>query len=84
VESAIGLWQKVSDQAEIACYDGLSRARVTQIMKLLRLAPEIQNHILNLPKTSTLLAITERSLRPIALIANKEQVTEFKCLLDHQ
>jgi len=37
---------EIPDQAEIARQEGLSRARVTEIMSLLCLAPEIQDHIL--------------------------------------
>jgi ParB-like chromosome segregation protein Spo0J len=74
---------KVSDQAEIARYEGLSRARVTQIMSLLRLSPEIQDTILNLPKTNRQHSIiTERSLRPIAQLENqRQQVEAFKKLV---
>jgi hypothetical protein len=39
----------VKDYADIAKLSGLSRARVTQIMNLLLLAPEIQEAILDLP-----------------------------------
>jgi len=42
---------KVRDYAEIARLTGLTRARVTQIMNLNLLAPEIQEEILFLPKT---------------------------------
>ena len=41
----------------------LTRARMTQIMKLLDLAPEIQEQILFLPPIS---GLHERALRPIA------------------
>ncbi len=40
----------VKDQAEIARLGHVSRARVTQIMNLLNLAPEIQEEILFLPR----------------------------------
>jgi ParB-like chromosome segregation protein Spo0J len=70
---------RVSDQAEIARYEGLSRARVTQIMKPLNLAPEIQDHILNLPKTANRPPVTERALRQITLMENpKEQLDAFR------
>jgi len=39
---------EVASQAAIARREGLTRARVTQIMALLRLAPDIQQSILNL------------------------------------
>jgi hypothetical protein len=56
---------KIASQAEIARREGLSRARVTQIMGMLRLAPEIQETILAMPKVSCRPAITERALRSI-------------------
>jgi hypothetical protein len=40
----------VNDQAEIARLGNVTRARVTQIMNLLHLAPDIQEAILNLPR----------------------------------
>jgi hypothetical protein len=40
---------RIANQAEIACMEGVTRARVTQVMGLLRLAPEIREHILSLP-----------------------------------
>jgi ParB-like chromosome segregation protein Spo0J len=74
---------KVSDQAEIARREGLSRVRVTQIMSLLHLAPETQDYILSMPKTSRRPAITERSLRPITQIESyRKQNEAFSALLD--
>ena len=40
----------VRDQAELAQLGYVSRARVTQIMNLLHLAPDIQENILYLPR----------------------------------
>ena len=40
-------------------------ARVTQILGLLRLAPEIQHHILSMPDMVGTPSITERALRPV-------------------
>jgi len=39
----------VRDQVELARLVGVSRARVTQVMDLLRLAPDIQEAVLGLP-----------------------------------
>lgn len=45
----------------------LTRARLTQIMNLLCLAPDVQEEILFLPPTeSGRDAVTEKQLRPIA------------------
>jgi len=41
----------VADYAELAELGHVSRARITQIMNLLLLAPDIQEHILFLPRT---------------------------------
>ena len=57
----------VRDQAELAELGHVTRARVTQIMNLLHLAPDIQEDILFLPPvTSGHDPIAERHLRPIA------------------
>jgi hypothetical protein len=57
----------VKDQAELARLGHVSRARLTQIMNLLQLAPDIQEEILFLPPhMQGPKAVTERDLRPIA------------------
>ena len=57
----------VEDYAEIARFGHVTRARLTQIMNLLNLAPDIQEKILFLPcVTRGRDPITERQLRPIA------------------
>jgi hypothetical protein len=53
----------VADQAELARVGRVSRARVTQIMDLLNLAPAIQEQLLNLSGSAL---YSERSIRPIA------------------
>ena len=56
----------VRDQAEIAELGHVTRARVTQIMNLLHLAPDIQEEILHLPRVATGRdPVTERHLRTI-------------------
>ncbi len=61
----------VADQAELARLGHVSRARLTQVMNLLCLAPSIQEAILFLPLTERGRdVITERELRPIAAIAD--------------
>jgi len=42
---------EVKDYADLACLGMVSRARITQIMNLLLLAPDIQEAILFLPRT---------------------------------
>lgn len=58
---------QVADQAELARVGHVTRARLTQIMNLLQLAPDIQEEILFLPLTERGRdTVTERELRPIA------------------
>lgn len=62
---------EVRDLAEIARLGHVTRARVTQIMNLLHLAPDIQEAILRLPRVEAGRdPITERDLRPIAAIVD--------------
>ena len=57
----------VADQAELAKLGHVSRPRLTQIMNLLCLAPDIQEELLFLPAVERgREAVTERQLRPIA------------------
>lgn len=57
----------VRDYAELARLGHVSRARITQIMDLTLLAPDIQEAILRLPRTvSGRDPIRERHVRPIA------------------
>jgi hypothetical protein len=57
----------VTDQAELARLGHVTRARLTQIMNLLTLAPDIQEEVLFLPPTEKGRdAISERDCRPIA------------------
>ncbi len=57
----------VANFAEIAHVGHVTRARVTQIMNLLNLAPDIMDEILHLPPvTHGIDPISEHHLRPIA------------------
>lgn len=61
----------VRDQAEIAELGHVTRARLTQIMNLLHLAPDIQEEILHLPSiTKGRDPVTERHVRTIAAEMN--------------
>lgn len=56
----------VFDQAELAEIGHVTRARVTQIMNLLLLAPDIQEEILYLPRMKKGKdRVTEREIRPL-------------------
>lgn len=60
---------QVTDQAELARVGHVSRARLTQIMNLLYLAPDIQESLLFLPTINHGRGqIMERDLRPIVTI----------------
>ena len=62
---------EVRDLADIARLGHVTRARVTQIMNLLHLAPDVQEAILALPRVEQGRdPITERDLRPIAAIVD--------------
>jgi len=57
----------VADYAELARLSHVTRARITQIMNLLNLAPDIQEAILHLPLVeSGRDPIREHAIRPIA------------------
>jgi hypothetical protein len=57
----------MTDQAEVARAGCITRARATQIMNLLHLAPDIQEAILDMPPVSEGRdPVAERDLRPIA------------------
>lgn len=72
---------EASNQAAIARQEGITRARVTQVLGLLRLAPEIQEQVLSLPEMVRRPAITERALRPIAQLGDHhDQLARFQQL----
>ena len=61
----------VTDQAELSRLGHVTRARLTQIMNLLHLAPDIQEALLFLPRVERgKEPIQERQLRPIAAVAD--------------
>ena len=60
---------EIADQADLARLGNVSRARVTQIMNLLLLAPGIQAEILNWADTAAQPhGLSERTIRPLAQI----------------
>lgn len=69
---------QVKDQAEIARTAGITRARVTQIINLTQLAPDIQEAILDLePTTDHVPRFREREVRTIAITPNWEKQRWF-------
>lgn len=73
---------EVRDLADIARLGHVTRARVTQIMNLLHLAPDIQEAILFLPRVEEGRdPLTERDLRPIAALPDwRKQRTQWRAL----
>ena len=62
---------KVHNQSELASLAYVTQPRMTQIMNLLHLAPDIQEEILHLPPVDKGRdPITERYLRPITRLIN--------------
>ncbi len=74
---------EVKDRAELARIFGLSRARVTQILNLILLAPDIQEEILFMqrceesPRKSQI--FTERALRKFSRVTEWEKQRKLKC-----
>jgi hypothetical protein len=62
-----------TSQADLARKVGISRARVTQILRLLKLAPEVQKVVAALGDPLPSPIITERRLRSVINLPVKEQ-----------
>jgi hypothetical protein len=60
----------VADYADLARLGFVSRSRMTQIMSLLSLAPDIQEEILDVPADSS---VSEHAVRPICGILDWEE-----------
>jgi hypothetical protein len=62
---------EVADQADLARRGGVTRARLTQVMNLLLLAPDIQEEVLHLPRVAKGRdPVQLRHLQPVALTAS--------------
>lgn len=72
--------ETVGDYAELARLGRVTRARMTQIMQLRHLAPDIQEQILFLPHSQR---VNERNLRPVvSCIGWDEQRRLFRRIID--
>ena len=72
---------EIATKADIARHLGISRARVTQTLNVLKLAPEIQQHVLTLSEEETAF-FSERRLRPLTHIAQgHRQLEAFRQLV---
>jgi DNA-binding XRE family transcriptional regulator len=70
---------RVNTQAALARKLGISKARLTQIMNLLKLAPEIRSYIKDLDDPELLRYLNEKRLRKLTSIKNeKNQTIEFE------
>jgi len=65
LQNAIALGE-YRDRAEVARSLGLTRARITQLMDLLLLAPDIQEEVLGLQRIDGVEPLSERAPCPIA------------------
>ncbi len=66
------------DYSDIARLGGISKARVTQIMNLLNLAPDIQECLLFLPRTTACRdRISERQLRGVGKLVDWTEQREL-------
>jgi len=76
------------NRAGIAQVKGVSRARVTQVMNLLRLPKRLQTMLLNVASPEQLHHLTERRLRPIITCSAPEvqrrRVQELVAALGHK
>lgn len=73
---------EVRDMAELARLGMVTRARVSQIMNLLLLAPAIQEALMYLePVESGRDPITERDLRPIAAVSDWSRQSQLWLLI---
>lgn len=77
---------EVADYADLARFGHVTRARMTQVMNLLNLAPDIQEEVLFLPRTICGFdAIGERHLRSICTVMDwKKQRRLWQQLQDGQ
>ena len=76
---------EVADYADLARLAHVSRARISQIMNLLHLAPDIQEAILNLPRSAgTRGPIGERMVRPISAVPDWLKQRAMWAQLNHE
>ena len=72
----------VKTQADLAREMGVSRVRITQVLSLLRLAPEIQEQLLRLTDQRAIRFFSENRLRPLTQIDDSaRQLEAFQKLL---
>ena len=73
----------INCQSDIARDLGITRARVSQVMSLLKLAPEIQNTLLGFTDQKMIKFFSEYRLRPLLPIMDpSKQINEFKKMMN--
>ncbi len=72
----------IDSQADIAREPGITRARVSQVMGLLKLPEEIQRTLPGLDDQRAIRYFSERRLRPLLMIPDQaRQIQEFNRML---
>lgn len=73
----------INNQSDIARDLGITRARVSQVMSLLKLAPEIQKTLLGFKDQKMVRFFSEYRLRLLLTIYNSnQQIKEFKKMMN--
>ncbi len=72
---------KCSSQADLARKLGVSRARVSQVLRFLRLDPEVLKAIASLGDSLSSPIVTERRLREIVKLPVEEQKQRLEAIL---
>ncbi len=70
-----------TSQADLARKKGISRARVTQILNLLRLGPRVTGMVTGLGDPLLAPMVTERQLRPLISLTARSQLKELTIIL---
>ncbi len=65
----------INTQADIASKLGYTRARISQIIALLRLHPDIQKELMEMVDQEEIKYYSERRLRPLTLMSLTEQLS---------
>ncbi len=69
----------IVSKTQVAMRFGVSRARVCQMLNLLELDDNIKNYLLSIKDAKEHNYFTERKIRPIAMIKDKEeQIRKFR------
>lgn len=67
---------EVATRAALARQYGLTRARITQLLDLLKLDPSILNYVRNLPAGTPERMVTERTLRRLVRLSRESQLRD--------